>query len=285
MNQKAFVSDSRLVIDLLFNSLFLNSYRLYYNCPPYAELELYARHLAENGIEIKDQEVTIIQDVLAKFHITQKDIVPDLILFMNAFDYFYKDKPAKSGKLSYGEQELMYLDNFIILRNLLQEYKKSDFDEPFEIIFKVGSKKTSITEEQLVRELIEHIDGFFCTEERQMLFKLLDREGFEDVYRKSLKIYPRSNTPAKDNKRIWILKHSIPLLLIYFYKKGLLGMDTQIERCTNEAAKFIGLFLSAIRLLSSESEFSKDIAPSSSYGSYQEYLIQTVKSYLPTGRK
>jgi len=285
MSQHLFTSDPDLIIDLLLNSMLLGHYMGLYRRP--YTIEKGKEILAGEGIEANETEVAQIIELFKKHKISDQELVPDIVLFLQVITDTYKDE-TKNNIPKYWIESRFIFDEIIKLKELVNNTKYNSQKDKIQIIIKhkksSGIKKYFFNSTEVISHTIKSYEKFLDSNEAKLALYIA-----EDKERKSILLnhllQHKENTPRKDNIKIQTIKKSINLFTLYFYNNHLFNLDEANKSLPNPAAYFIGDVLSKMGLLPSEAEFDEKIELHSQYETYREFLIQRVKSYCTTRRK
>ncbi len=292
MSKVMFVSDCSFAIDWLFNLQFYTTYSFLYQ-RPYFDLVLAKTKLNTEGIKVPPKQFQKVSTHLKEFKITNEEIIPDLCLFQQVFVHQYKSYKIKNLQ-KFSHDNLSDIKEANRLYEIINFSHIQTYDPTYEIpkniekvqlkVFTKDGKKPKIfnfLSEKYIKRLISSALEEYSTSYRK-IFENTDGEKLtEDFFNLHGKPSNKKDTLLK------IIQHRATILInVFLRQRLLLGMTENIRTITNEAAYFIGTILNDIKLMDhTEEEFTKDKLLQESYGSYEKYLIQKVKSYLSVGKK
>jgi hypothetical protein len=284
MDKVVYVSDSQLIINLLFNSPFYGSYITFYKYPYFYRDDLAADFLFARGIALEEELIENVGKILSEFGSGPPEIIPDLILLLNTFRQYYNSQTENNPQIPFNLGSHKALREISTLKKLLNRYKNLKHKGRIQIDFTFDQEEFRLTEEPLTKEIMNFLDGLSETSEYKSIFKFQFIEESELLYRNFLKIFPKENISIKDNIKLWTLKQSSMILFAYLEKKVVTGIsDKSVGAEFTEG--LTGKLLTLIDFLPNETLFRENQYLTTSFNSYRTFLTKTVKSYLVSGKR
>ena len=273
------VSDSHLIIRILFDSPFYGAYVDYYSFPGFYHDDTAADYLYARGINPEPDKSSEIEKILSGYSITEKDLVPDLILFLNTIFKYFELQRERISEEPFRTNKFNTLKEIVILNKLMKRYNASKPEDNIRIDFEIGDKKYIISEGFVISDIFRHLNDLSESSEYQNIFKFNYLEENEDDYFNFLKMFPGESKVEIDLVKLWTVKKAILLFADYYISKGLFGMKEAYRNYTDSAAECSGRLLGIIGFLPDEEMFENNNTLKTTYETYTTFLINTIKSY------
>ncbi len=273
------VSDSQLIIRILFNSPFYGAYVSYYGYPGFYHDDTAADYLFARGISDEPEKYSKAEVILNAFSVNDKDLIPDIVLLLNTISQYFELQRDRISEEPFRTNNFKTLKEIVTLIKLMKSYHEYKPDKKISIDFMIGNDEYVISQDFVIKDIFRHIRDLSESDEYQNIFKFGYLEENEEDYYTFLKMYPGESKCEIDLVKLWTLKKAIRLFADYFIAKNILGMSADNINFPDPAAECSGKLICIAGFLPDENMFEDNDALKSTYSSYQNFLINIIKSY------
>jgi len=273
-----YVSDSQLIVDVLFRSPFYGAYISYYKYPAFYRNDTAADFLFARGIASESVKYENIEKILHDYSISESKIIPDLLLLLNTcWQYFESNRELT-------DQEPIMTNNFkalkevLTLRKFLEGYDAKKNEAQIRIDFRINENDFRISDEAIIRDVADYLKDLSTMPAYQNIFKFNYLEEDELVYNNFIKIFPAENSLEITLIKLWTVRRSSRLLYDYLESKKISELSQEKPISETTLYELTGRLLSTIGFMPAETEFIQNESLKSSFKSYSTLLSETVKS-------
>lgn len=279
LNQFLFVSDSQLIIDVLFNSPFYGAYISYYKYPGFYRNDIASDFLFAKGIGLEKDKYENIERILHDFSINESRIIPDLILLLNTCRHYFEINSDIT------DQEPIKTDNFTALREVftlrkfIEGYDEESNKGNVGIDFRISSNEFTITDEAIISDIVSCLKDISTLPDYQNIFKFNYLEEDENIYNKYTEIFPLESRFEINLIKLWTIKRSVYILSEYMELKTIREFFPGEQPADTAISELTGRLMATIGFMPSETEFSQNKSLSLSNKSYSAFLAEAVKFF------
>lgn len=273
------VSDTQLIIRILFNSPFYGAYVSYYGYPGFYHDDTAADYLFARGINDEPEKYSLTEEILHTFSVKDRELIPDIMLLSNTFFQYFELQRDRVSEEPFRTNNFKTLKEIVTLIKLMKSYHEYRPEKNISIDFRIDNNEYVISQDFVIKDIFRHIRDLSESDEYQNIFKFGYLEENEEDYYKFLKLFPGESKCEIDLIKLWTLKRAIKLLADYYISKKILGMSVKNKSYTEPAAECSGMLLCNTGFLPDEKVFESNDQLTSEYTSYKNFLINIIKSY------
>ena len=145
------VSDSHLIIRILFDSPFYGANVAYYGFPGFYHDDTAADYLFARGINPDHDKASEIEKILDSLSADRKELIPDLILLLNTISHYFEQQRERILEEPFRTNKFNTLKEIVILNKLMKSYDEGKPDRNISIDIKIGDERFIISEEFVIR--------------------------------------------------------------------------------------------------------------------------------------